>query len=333
MPVPADPRARSRAVALTLCGALPSVLLTGALVVAAPVAPVARAEAVMPAATAPALPPAPGACDAPLVLGTDVVDVTLTPGPDHYRLADAGETAQAGVFGDAGDDCLEGSEGYDALDGGPGNDRLIGADGPDELVGGPGDDTLVGGRLDGGGQVTGPERFDGGPGDDVVLPAPGFSYVALGAGDDRVLAADGTAGAVDCGPGDDRVVVDAADLVRGCEHVVRRPGPAVRIRQHRGSTTVTFRAPWSGGDVADWRVELARAAGRGCRLPVAAVTVRGRRVVARVRPAAGRRACLGRLTATLEVVLLDDPGSECDGGDCGTAIAAVGDPVAFWLRR
>jgi hypothetical protein len=339
-----------RAAATTLCGVVPTALLVVALVAGAPAATTGPAASAGPAAaTGPAasagpaampgpgttarLPPAPASCAAPLtpVVDADAGDTRLSAGADHYGTQTTGGTEQASVFGDAGDDCLEGGDGYDTLDGGAGNDRLVGGPGPDVLAGGPGDDTLVGGALDGG-PISGPEQLDAGPGNDVVLPGPGMSSVALGAGDDRVLAADGTAGRVACGPGDDAAVVDAADGVRGCEHVVRRPAPAVRIRTGRRSTTLTFRAPWSGGSIVDWRAEIHGARARGCRRPVAAVTASGRRIVVRVRPALGRRGCGGRGTATLEVVLLDDPGSECDGGDCGVVVAQVGAPVRFVLR-
>lgn len=315
-----------RAAGVTLCGVVPTALLVAALAATAPASPSGPDAAA-------GLPPAPAACAAPLTPVTDPDgEAGLSPAADHYHTGTTGGTEQAAAFGDAGDDCLEGGDGIDSLDGGPGNDRLVGGAGPDALVGGPGDDTLVGGRLDGG-PVAGPEQLDGGPGDDVVLPGSGFAFVALGPGDDRLLAADGTVGRVDCGPGDDAAIVDADDGVRGCERVVRRPAVPVRVRRHRRSTTVVFRAPWSGSGVAYWQADVRGARPRGCRRPVSAVTSAGRRVVVRIRPAARGRGCGGRGTVTLEVVLYNDPGSECDGGDCGLAVAQVGAPVRFVLRR
>lgn len=61
--------------------------------------------------------------------------------------------------------------------------------------------------------LTGGSRADeliGGPGDDILAGL---------AGDDTIQARDGSQDRVDCGPGDDRAVVDAIDKLEGCERV------------------------------------------------------------------------------------------------------------------
>jgi hypothetical protein len=97
------------------------------------------------------------------------------------------------IVGTAKADYLGGSGFDDTIFGGGGNDTLIGGAGSDRLFGGAGKDVLVGGA--------GSDRIFGGPGSDTVL------------------AADGERDTVDCGPGSDRAVVDAIDIVSNCEAV------------------------------------------------------------------------------------------------------------------
>lgn len=109
------------------------------------------------------------------------------------------------ILGLAGHDNLRGLRGNDVLEGGPGNDRLDGGPGNDRLLGGPGHDTLL-----------------GGPGNDVLVGGPGPNRYFGGPGNDRIDSRNGVAETVDCGPGVDTVIADAADRLIGCERVTRR---------------------------------------------------------------------------------------------------------------
>lgn len=97
---------------------------------------------------------------------------------------------------------LVGTSRNDYLGGGAGNDRLFGRAGNDTLVGGFGDDVI-----------------SGGAGNDVITPGSGADRVTAGDGSDTVLAGDGERDAIDCGAGNDRVVADRFDRLKGCESV------------------------------------------------------------------------------------------------------------------
>ena len=74
-----------------------------------------------------------------------------------------------------------------------------------------GNDTFLGGP--------GTDVADLGPGNDVADPGPGSDLVLGGDGDDSVAARDGFGDVVDCGPGNDTVTADRADVLSGCENV------------------------------------------------------------------------------------------------------------------
>jgi Ca2+-binding RTX toxin-like protein len=100
-----------------------------------------------------------------------------------------------------------GSFGADTLVGTSAADTMCGLSGPDRLFGRRGNDTLAGGP--------GFDYLDGGPGHDVLLG---------GGEDDTIVASDGVRDRVDCGSSDrDIAVVDAKDVVVGCEIVSRSP--------------------------------------------------------------------------------------------------------------
>ena len=154
----------------------------------------------------------------------------------HYAAARSGSDRLCGAANDdlflgaSGNDSLSGATGNDSLKGGAGNDTMNGGSGNDTLDGGPGNDvtgsvtgaicsdnSLAGNdRADGG---VGNDKLDGGPGNDQVTGGPGKDTIAGGAGSDVLLAADGARDVVDCGAGKDTAVVDAIDVVRGCEKV------------------------------------------------------------------------------------------------------------------
>jgi hypothetical protein len=128
------------------------------------------------------------------------------------------------------------------LDGSDGDDRVVGTKGGDVIIAGSGNDTIRAG--DGQNIIeaqwgnddirsgAGPDFVWTGAGDDLVrtgagsdriVPGTGHDTVFGGGGDDYVWANDGQRDVVDCGPGDDRVVVDRIDVVRSCEHVTVEP--------------------------------------------------------------------------------------------------------------
>ncbi len=133
-----------------------------------------------------------------------------TDGPETIDGTLAGDTLDGRDGNDvlnglAGDDCLFGRNGADRVYGGDGNDTVKGHAGADRLSGGAGDDQLIGG--------TGNDRILGGTGENTYRGQ---------SGDDVISARNGVAEDVNCGAGDDRARVDADDVVRGCEAVVRR---------------------------------------------------------------------------------------------------------------
>ena len=67
----------------------------------------------------------------------------------------------------------------------------------------------------------GNDLLRGGAGDDLLDGGAGRNRVYGGAGNDVLLTRNGRADVVECGPGDDRAVVDRRDRVRGCERVQR----------------------------------------------------------------------------------------------------------------
>ena len=89
------------------------------------------------------------------------------------------------------------------LAGGGHDDVIFGLGGNDTLLGGAGDD-----------------RIYGGPGNDVITGGSGADHLYGGPGSDTIYAADGERDIIDCGPGNDRAVVDAVDKVVNCEVVV-----------------------------------------------------------------------------------------------------------------
>jgi Ca2+-binding RTX toxin-like protein len=95
--------------------------------------------------------------------------------------------------------------------GGEGNDLLLGGKGGDKIDAGPGNDVLAGG--------SGADILRGGPGDDLVW-ATDFERNSTDVIDPSFIAAPGD-NEIDCGDGNDMVVIDLADdrgLVTNCEY-------------------------------------------------------------------------------------------------------------------
>jgi hypothetical protein len=94
------------------------------------------------------------------------------------------------------------------LAGGGHDDVIFGLGGNDTLLGGAGDD-----------------RIYGGPGGDVITGGSGADHLYGRGGSDTIFAADGERDIVDCGPGNDRAVVDLVDKTVNCEVVVTPKSP------------------------------------------------------------------------------------------------------------
>jgi Ca2+-binding RTX toxin-like protein len=92
------------------------------------------------------------------------------------------------------------------LAGGGHDDVIFGLGGNDTLLGGAGDD-----------------RIYGGSGNDVITGGSGADHLYGGGGSDTIFAADGERDFIDCGPGNDRAVVDSVDKTVNCEVVVISP--------------------------------------------------------------------------------------------------------------
>ncbi|HYU60239.1 MAG TPA: calcium-binding protein [Solirubrobacterales bacterium] len=133
------------------------------------------------------------------------------------------------LVGTPGDDVILGLRGRDRIRARPGNDRVDGGGGRDRITGKKGDDVLSGGP--------GKDRIRGGSGDDRLFADAGgalliggkgrdqFNMVdgeqVGGEGNDLIRARDGTLDEINCGPGDDTVIVDEAeDGVFDCEQVI-----------------------------------------------------------------------------------------------------------------
>lgn len=91
-------------------------------------------------------------------------------------------------------------------------DYLAGGGHDDVIYGEGGNDTLLGGAGD--------DKIYGGPGNDVITGGAGADQLYGGPGSDTIYAADGERDTIDCGPGQDRAVVDSFDKTVNCEVVV-----------------------------------------------------------------------------------------------------------------
>ena len=152
-----------------------------------------------------------------------------------YRIDVAHHTAarltnDCRLRGTSSADDISGTPVYDILLGYGGDDHLVTNDGNyqgDDAYGGPGDDELYGGWW--------PNTLDGGPGNDVIRGGPSRDTITGGpgrdelygeGGSDHIYARDGARDLVDCGwnnasTGPDTAWVDARDVVRNCQRVVR----------------------------------------------------------------------------------------------------------------
>ena len=174
-----------------------------------------------------------------------------------------GSSAANGLFGGPGDDTLDGGAGPDTLDGGDGRDRVsYASSGVGVTVtldgvandGGPGEnDNLVSiedvsgsalADLLGGSLVS--ESIFGGAGNDRIAGGLQPDTLDGGPGDDAIQAFDRSVDNVNCGEGGaDAAIVDANDVVAGCEIVQKGKVLVVssRVPVRRGIARVGAKCP------------------------------------------------------------------------------------------
>ena len=142
-----------------------------------------------------------------------------TPGNDRLLGSDEkdsvfGADGDDELFGNGGDDYVDGENGNDVLHGGLGNDQMYGRRDNDVVLGNEGDDFLNGDR--------GLDTINGGPGNDRIFGGLDSDNITGDEGDDRINVVDGSIDRVDCGDGNDTVLVDVVDVVTpNCESVRR----------------------------------------------------------------------------------------------------------------
>jgi hypothetical protein len=135
------------------------------------------------------------------------------PVPAAQRRTSDAPCELAATRGTRGPDTLAGTESSDHLSGLRGSDTLTGLGSDDCLRGQRGRD-----RLDGG---SGADLIRASAGSDRVTGGPGADTIQGGLGNDRIDALDGERDFVACGNGNDRVIADAVDNLKGCERVSR----------------------------------------------------------------------------------------------------------------
>ncbi len=156
------------------------------------------------------------------------------------------------ISGRRGDDLIKGKRGRDRLRGNGGNDTLLGGKGKDRLKGGRGEDRLFGGK--------GKDRMIGGAGSNQLNMVDGVEQGSPG--NDVIKARNGEPDEIDCGAGDDRVIVDRAeDGVFNCETVVTPvTDDSMRRREFLAKTAALAGV---AGVASAWPVDaLVRHAGR-----------------------------------------------------------------------
>ena len=129
------------------------------------------------------------------------VSGTFTGGPgadDFFIRAAFNDSAPSTVAGGGGPDKLVGHDYMETIDGGPGDDVIEGGLNDDTLTGGPGKDQILG---------------------DSSQNTCNFLACRYPFGNDTIYARDGEKDSIDCGVGEDKAVVDAIDVVSGCETV------------------------------------------------------------------------------------------------------------------
>ena len=145
------------------------------------------------------------------VIGIEKLDASVSgtfaggPGADDFFIRAAfNDSAPSTVSGGGGPDKLVGHDYMETIDGGPGDDVIEGGLNDDTLTGGPGRDQILG---------------------DSSQNTCNFLACRYPFGNDTINARDGERDSIDCGVGEDKAIVDAIDVVSGCE-TVDSGGPA-----------------------------------------------------------------------------------------------------------
>jgi Ca2+-binding RTX toxin-like protein len=139
-----------------------------------------------------------------LVFGAVAVAKTLACGGGGCYGTDKPDT----MYGSSSRDLMYGLKGSDLMRGNGGDDYINGDGGRDRLAGGSGNDTVVGGA-----------------GGDVIAGNGGNDRLNGGKGNDRIEAADGRRDWIDCGSGNEDVLVFDSGLdsfTRNCENLIPR---------------------------------------------------------------------------------------------------------------
>jgi hypothetical protein len=157
------------------------------------------------------------------LVGVEKLDLSVSgtfaggPGDDDFFVRSNLDGGDSTVTGGAGNDKLKGHDHVETIDGGPGNDVVEGGYNNDVLTGGPGKDTIFG---------------------DSTTDTCNFLSCKIPFGNDVINARDGELDTIDCGPGEDRAVVDAIDVVANCEKVEGGGGPGSGPGQTGGESTL-----------------------------------------------------------------------------------------------
>jgi Ca2+-binding RTX toxin-like protein len=133
-------------------------------------------------------------------------------------------------------DILKGTSGTDRIFAGAGNDIVLGQGGNDILVGGDGSDRIGGGPGD--------DVVHGYAGNDSLVGGPGRDELRGGPGNDRIVSKDGVPDRVSCGPGNDTVQRDAADIVAADCETVRPKTVEPPLEPKPGTTIVARNRAW-----------------------------------------------------------------------------------------
>ncbi|MFM9843750.1 MAG: M10 family metallopeptidase C-terminal domain-containing protein [Dongiaceae bacterium] len=134
------------------------------------------------------------------------------------------------ITGGDGRDFIFGSFGNDLIDGRGGRDTLLGGFGRDTIHGGSGDDYVNGGA--------GNDDLKGGLGRDIIVAAAGNDMISGGGGDDRLFggsgadrfmfdpsnSGEGADSIADFKLGQDKIVLNAADILRADPNLVAASG-------------------------------------------------------------------------------------------------------------
>ncbi|HTE64112.1 MAG TPA: calcium-binding protein [Solirubrobacteraceae bacterium] len=157
------------------------------------------------------------------LVGVEKLDLSVSgtfaggPGDDDFFVRSNLDRGDSTVTGGPGNDTLKGHDHVETIDGGPGDDRVEGGYNNDVLTGGPGKDTIFG---------------------DSTTDTCNFLSCKIPFGNDVIYARDGQVDSIDCGPGEDRAVVDAIDVVANCENVEGGAGPGNGPGQNGGEVTL-----------------------------------------------------------------------------------------------